>query len=127
MRICILVPSALYFAVVLPHFKRPPPLLYPCSLLLFLATVLTLLATCCSDPGILPPRSFVRATGRREELAQLLGYDLLGERGEEPCGDPLIDAACMVPEELRKEGYRWWDTQKEALRKRMKENCFKRH
>lgn len=110
--ICILVPSALYFAFVLPRLQRQnaPALLVPASLALFVATVFFLLATCCSDPGIIPPRKFVLATGNRAQLAELLGYDLLGPTGEEPCGDPYMDAANMVPEALRAEGYRWCHT-----------------
>eukprot|EP00435_Cladocopium_sp_Y103_P018550 s2863_g4.t1 len=110
--ICILVPSALYFAFVLPRLQRQnaTPLLVPTSLALFVATVFFLLATCCSDPGIIPPRKFVLATGNRAQLAELLGYDLLGPTGHEPCGDPYMDAANMVPEALRAEGYRWCHT-----------------
>ncbi|CAK9104096.1 Palmitoyltransferase erf2 (DHHC cysteine-rich domain-containing protein erf2) (Ras protein acyltransferase) [Durusdinium trenchii] len=110
--ICILLPSALFFTVALPRLQRQnvSPLLLPSFLLLFSATVASLLATCCSDPGIIPPRRFVLATGSRTHLAELLGYDLLGPRGQEPCGDPCLDAASMVSEQLRAEGYRWCHT-----------------
>eukprot|EP00437_Effrenium_voratum_P033823 CAMPEP_0181473708 /NCGR_PEP_ID=MMETSP1110-20121109/40264_1 /TAXON_ID=174948 /ORGANISM="Symbiodinium sp., Strain CCMP421" /LENGTH=209 /DNA_ID=CAMNT_0023598835 /DNA_START=204 /DNA_END=828 /DNA_ORIENTATION=+ len=73
-------------------------------------TVGFLLATCCSDPGIIPPRRIVLLAGSREHLKQQLGYDLLGPAGLEPSHDQLIDAETMVPEHLRKQGYRWCKT-----------------
>eukprot|EP00439_Symbiodinium_sp_Y106_P027903 s1192_g3.t1 len=110
--VCLLLPSLLYFGIALPHlchsWASRPPALIPASLLLFVATVVLLLATCCSDPGIIPPRPLIIATGRREHLKELLGHDLLG--GEEPCGDPYQDALRMVSDPLRKQGYRWCHT-----------------
>ncbi|CAE7439785.1 ZDHHC14 [Symbiodinium natans] len=110
--ICLLLPSLLYFGIALPHLYQSwasrPPALFPASLLLFASTVALLLATCCSDPGIIPPRQLIVATGRREHLRDLLGHDLLG--GQEPCGDPYEDALRMVSDQLRQQGYRWCHT-----------------
>mmetsp|Transcript_25466 Transcript_25466/g.80344 ORF Transcript_25466/g.80344 Transcript_25466/m.80344 type:complete len:352 (-) Transcript_25466:123-1178(-) len=113
--LCVLVPSALYFAVALPHATRhwnprPPPLLPVASVGLFAVTVGFLLATSCSDPGIIPRRSLVLATGTRARVTALLGHDLLGTAGLEPSGDALDDAERMVPPGLRQRGYRWCHT-----------------
>lgn len=111
----ILLPSAAYFARALPnlvrHWQPSPGLLLPvASGILFLATVVLLLGTCCSDPGILPRRHLVLATGSRARVASLLGHDLLGPEDLEPCGDHLKDAEQMVAPELRAKGYRWCHT-----------------
>jgi len=113
--LCILVPSAVYFAFAFPNIVRlwdvqPARLLLMASLALISATVVLLVATCCSDPGIIPRRHVVIATGSRARLEAMLGHDLLGTAGREPTGDPLEDAEHMVPPELRKRGYRWCHT-----------------
>eukprot|EP00413_Alexandrium_margalefii_P025998 CAMPEP_0204567758 /NCGR_PEP_ID=MMETSP0661-20131031/36782_1 /ASSEMBLY_ACC=CAM_ASM_000606 /TAXON_ID=109239 /ORGANISM="Alexandrium margalefi, Strain AMGDE01CS-322" /LENGTH=100 /DNA_ID=CAMNT_0051575703 /DNA_START=114 /DNA_END=413 /DNA_ORIENTATION=+ len=98
--------------MVLPHVTRHwdprPRILLPlASVGLFAITVALLLATCCSDPGIIPRRRFVLATGSRARVTALLGHDLLGTQGLEPSGDALEDAEKMVPDALRQRGYRW--------------------
>lgn len=111
----VLVPSVVYFTRALPHLMlcrqpRPGFLLPVASICLFVATVVLLLATCCSDPGIIPRRSLILATGSRAQLTALLGHDPLGDQGLEPIGDAVIDAEKMVPDALRQKGYRWCHT-----------------
>mmetsp|Transcript_148841 Transcript_148841/g.414696 ORF Transcript_148841/g.414696 Transcript_148841/m.414696 type:complete len:459 (+) Transcript_148841:95-1471(+) len=113
--LCLLLPCGVYFAVVLPHMMRqwtptPPFLLPVASVSLFIVTVALLLATCCSDPGIIPRRRLVLATGSHARVTALLGHDLLGAEGLEPTGDALSDAEKMVPDGLRQRGYRWCHT-----------------
>ncbi|CAE8605269.1 unnamed protein product, partial [Polarella glacialis] len=113
--LCVLIPCAVYFAVALPHvvryWKPQPALLLPLvSAALFLATVVLLLATCCSDPGIIPRRHLVIASGSQARITALLGHDLLGPEGVEPSGEPLEDAEKMVSDDLRQRGYRWCQT-----------------
>lgn len=112
---CVLLPSVLYFTMALPkllqslpHERRVPLLV--ASLVLFVVTVLLLVATCCSDPGVLPRRQLVLATGSQARIAALLGHDLLGTSGVEPTGDARNDAEHMVADTLRKKGYRWCQT-----------------
>jgi len=101
--------------VALPHVirhwnPRPQFLLPVASIGIFAVTVVLLLATCCSDPGIIPRRRLVLATGSHARITALLGHDLLGTDGEEPTGDALGDAEKMVPDGLRQRGYRWCHT-----------------
>mmetsp|Transcript_19082 Transcript_19082/g.42709 ORF Transcript_19082/g.42709 Transcript_19082/m.42709 type:complete len:409 (-) Transcript_19082:34-1260(-) len=114
----LLVPGALYFFVSLPRIieweNRLAWSLPLASLVLFSTTVGFLLATSCTDPGIIPRRPFIRAMQTEEqELRQLhdaLRYDILGPEGLEPAGDEQEDARTMVPEGLRLSGYRWCRT-----------------
>lgn len=113
--LCLLVPSALYFFVALPHLLRswhpPPPALLPvASAGLFCATVFLLLATCFSDPGIIPRRQVILATGSHARITALLGHDLLGTKNQEPSGDAREDAERMVSKGLQEQGYRWCHT-----------------
>lgn len=110
----ILVPGAVFFGVALPRLTsvtaRPFFLLPFVSVVLFAIAVGLLLATCCSDPGILPRRHIVHKLGSRTRLRALLGHDLLGTEGLEPSGVPVVDAERMVPDGLRSRGYRWCET-----------------
>lgn len=111
----ILLPAVVYFFFALPRVVKSwspnPPTWLPCaSAVLFILTVLLLLATCCSDPGIIPRRHLVIATGSRARIAKQLGHDLLGPIGVEPSDNPVENAMKMVPDELRQRGYRWCQT-----------------
>jgi len=113
--LCVLLPSTFYFLVALPNVIRrwnPQPffLLPLASLVLFVATIVFLLATCCSNPGIIPRRQLVLATGTRTNITALLGHDLLGPEGMVPSGDAIEDATKMVATGLRQRGYRWCHT-----------------
>lgn len=113
--LCLVVPCGLYFIFALPtiyrHWRPRPTVLLPlASAGLALLTMGLLLATCCSDPGIIPRRSLVLATGTRSYITSLLGHDPLGAEGQEPTGDALVDAQNMVSSGLRQRGYRWCHT-----------------
>eukprot|EP00439_Symbiodinium_sp_Y106_P045565 s7038_g5.t2 len=108
---CILVPSILYFAVALPYYWiEVHPILPMTALFFFLMTVGCLLSACLADPGIIPRREVILATGSAEKLCQELGYNVLGEtvteRGELRDGTERV----QIPPELRKQGYRWCST-----------------
>jgi len=116
----ILVPFCTYAIFVLPRvWSRIHPMLAVASVAVFLLTVTMLLSTCCSDPGIIPRRSLVLATGSRQELSEILGYDVLGIDGPEPdergsAGSArnarASDSEWRVPMELRDKGYKWCRT-----------------
>merc|ERR1719401_2740525 len=100
---CILVPCSLYFFWVFPSlWKRGAYALPVAVLAVFLMTTGLLLATCCTDPGIIPRREVILATRCAAELEAALGYDVLGgsSSGAEPTLDP----------KLKSQGYRWCRT-----------------
>lgn len=101
---CILLPSTIFFVFALPQLWEawPKPVLLM-SILLFIMTTTFLLLACCSDPGVIPRRSLILATGSRERLKTLLGYDPLGEDNQE-------NAKNSVSSELHQKGYRWCST-----------------
>merc|ERR1719327_2599739 len=88
---CILVPCSLYFVWVFPHLWHQGSYAFPAATVcVFLLTTGSLLATCCSDPGIIPRREVILATMCAAELEAALGYDVLGgsSSGAEPTIDP---------------------------------------
>mmetsp|Transcript_32811 Transcript_32811/g.78493 ORF Transcript_32811/g.78493 Transcript_32811/m.78493 type:complete len:352 (-) Transcript_32811:272-1327(-) len=94
----ILVPCCAYFTLVAPSLLSNGIYLLPgATLAVFCITTGLLCATCCTDPGIIPRREVVLATGSAEQLQAALGYDVLGEDGE-------------VPAKLRSQGYRYCRT-----------------
>jgi len=100
---CILVPCSLYFFWVFPSLWHRGAYALPIAVLaVFLMTTGLLLATCCTDPGIIPRREVILATRCAEELEAALGYDVLGGsvNGTEPTLDP----------KLKSQGYRWCRT-----------------
>jgi len=110
---CILLPTVIYMVYALPWcWVEWHPLLPVVSVLVFLLTVSLLLATCCADPGVIPPRSVILASGIAEELSELLGYPVLGLDAEEclPCGIERDDQISLVPEALHDAGYKWCRT-----------------
>eukprot|EP00419_Tripos_fusus_P071364 CAMPEP_0172894778 /NCGR_PEP_ID=MMETSP1075-20121228/151634_1 /TAXON_ID=2916 /ORGANISM="Ceratium fusus, Strain PA161109" /LENGTH=250 /DNA_ID=CAMNT_0013749857 /DNA_START=18 /DNA_END=771 /DNA_ORIENTATION=+ len=75
----ILFPSGLYFIFVFPQLVQRGALALPgATLVVFLVATGLLCATCCSDPGILPRRDVIIATGSAAKLEAALGYDPLG-------------------------------------------------
>ncbi|CAE7247320.1 ZDHHC14 [Symbiodinium natans] len=108
---CILVPSILYFVVALPYYwSEVHPILPMTALFFFLMTVGCLLSACLADPGIIPRREVILATGCAEKLSEQLGYNVLGEtvteRGELRDNTERVS----IPPDLRKQGYRWCST-----------------
>mmetsp|Transcript_32773 Transcript_32773/g.69789 ORF Transcript_32773/g.69789 Transcript_32773/m.69789 type:complete len:388 (-) Transcript_32773:72-1235(-) len=96
---CILVPSFFFFGWVFPSLCRRGAYALPAAVLVvFLMTTLLLLATCCTDPGIIPRREVILATKCAAELEGLLGYNVLD-------GNELI-----IPQRLASKGYRWCRT-----------------
>merc|ERR1719335_764595 len=71
-------------------------------------TVTFLMLACCSDPGVIPRRPMILATGAAESLKAVLGYNPLGKG--EPTNNRAEDSRKMVPEHLRTSGYRWCHT-----------------
>merc|ERR1719420_1719179 len=66
---CILIPCSLYFLWVFPHLWSEQCYAMPlATLIVFLVTVGFLLATCCSDPGIIPRREVIMATDSAHRL-----------------------------------------------------------
>jgi len=110
--LCILVPTSVYFVFVGPRmWDTITPALPIATGLCFLLTIITLLSTCLTDPGILPRRDVVLACEARERLADSLGYDALGLTGNgvlesmEP-----KDVENLIPQDLVEKGYRWCRT-----------------
>jgi len=98
---CIAVPVTLYSILVVPLiWLQWHPILPLCSFAVLILTVTFLLGTCCSDPGVLPRRNVLLATGAAKELSEVLGYDVLGNSESSDPGKPVSD-------ELHAEGYRW--------------------
>jgi len=101
----ILAPSMLYYFVALPYlWNEVHPALPLFTIFLFFFSVSCLCLSCCSDPGIIPRREVILATGSRERLKSHLGYDVLGE-----CVDGNLSTA-SVPHDLQARGYRWCTT-----------------
>mmetsp|Transcript_123499 Transcript_123499/g.349072 ORF Transcript_123499/g.349072 Transcript_123499/m.349072 type:complete len:332 (-) Transcript_123499:94-1089(-) len=103
----ILVPSAIYLSIFSWVSEKWSPLMPVAMLLLFAGTVVLLLLTSCSDPGVIPRRPIVLSMRRedRELLVQILGYNPLG--AADPVGDKDTDQQKMVLEYLRDSGYKW--------------------
>eukprot|EP00439_Symbiodinium_sp_Y106_P054734 s1875_g7.t1 len=98
----ILVPSCTYFGVVAPKLISNGIYLLPgATLAIFLIATGLLLATCCTDPGIIPCREVILATGTADQLKVALGYDVLGPEGSD---------SASLPPQLRKQGYRFCNT-----------------
>jgi len=66
-----------------------------------------LLATCCSDPGIIPRREVVVATRSAASLESALGYDVLSSATVPADGK---GGSRSLPIELSSQGYRWCST-----------------
>lgn len=105
---CILAPCALYFVWVFPHLWKKGSYAMPlATLAVFLMATGFLLATCCSDPGIIPRREVILATKSGEHLEAELGYDAL-IRSNVPLDGK--GGARNVPIDLSSRGYRWCRT-----------------
>jgi hypothetical protein len=103
---CILVPSTIYFVYVFPHlWSRGAYALPAATLAVFLSTSGLLCATCCTDPGIIPRREVILATGSAAKLKETLGYDVLGGSY-----GPMDNGQPFIPEKLQGRGYRWCRT-----------------
>jgi len=105
---CILAPSSLYFIWVFPHLWRQGIYAMPvATLAVFLMTSGFLLATCCSDPGIIPRREVIIATNTAAKLEAALGFDPLASSHV-----PLDGRGNgrNLPPELTSRGYRWCRT-----------------
>lgn len=104
----ILTPCGFYCMFVGRLWTEWYPLVPIAALSIFVLTASLLCLTCCSDPGIIPRRQLIIAAGLDKELKELLGYDVLGTG--QPTGQLDVDSSAMVPEELRKRGYKWCRT-----------------
>lgn len=99
----ILVPSSIYFFLVCPPLiHRGIYLLPAATFAIFLAATGLLLATCCTDPGIIPRREVILATGTADKLQSALGYDVLG--------GSFSGQQVTLSAERRCQGYRWCST-----------------
>lgn len=97
----ILVPCGFYFLWVFPAlWTRGVYALPGFTLIIFLITTGSLLATCCSDPGIIPRREVVLATNDAQKLEAALGYNVLGNDDEDE----------RIPRALSSRGYRFCRT-----------------
>jgi len=105
---CILAPCSLYFLWVFPHLLRQGSYLMPlATLAVFLMATGFLLATCCSDPGIIPRREVINATDTAASLEAALGFDTLA-RSTIPLDGR--NGGTKVPVDLTSRGYRWCRT-----------------
>jgi len=103
---CMLAPCSLYFVRVFPHLIQQGSYAMPiATAMVFLMASGFLLAACCSDPGIIPRREVILATGSAGWMESALGYNPLGlDLG------PEVRDARNVPAELAGLGYRWCRT-----------------
>lgn len=110
--LCILLPSALYVFLALPYYWTQVHFLLPLfSIFFFFLTVGCLLAACFSDPGIIPRREVILASGTAAKLELELGYNVLGEESAvQPRSGAGQHLRMTVPAELRQQGYRWCTT-----------------
>eukprot|EP00929_Paragymnodinium_shiwhaense_P102497 TRINITY_DN65696_c0_g1_i1.p1 TRINITY_DN65696_c0_g1~~TRINITY_DN65696_c0_g1_i1.p1 ORF type:complete len:462 (-),score=67.95 TRINITY_DN65696_c0_g1_i1:150-1535(-) len=107
---CILAPCSLYFVWVFPHLWREGNYTMPlATLAVFFMASGSLLATCCSDPGVLPRREVILATDTADKLQEVLGYDVLA-RGHVPRDGKGEGGRLQLPVELTSRGYRWCRT-----------------
>lgn len=105
---CILAPCSLYFVWVFPHLWNEGCYAMPIATLsVFLMATGFLIATCCSDPGIIPRREVILATDTGSKLEAALGYDALCQDTVSPDGR---FGARSLPVELSSRGYRWCRT-----------------
>lgn len=106
---CILVPSGVFFGTALPYYWIIHPVIPLLCIFFFALTVGCLLATCLSDPGILPRREVIIATGSDARLSKELGYNILGEQvdNDNRSEEEQDSIHIKIPEELRRQGYRW--------------------
>eukprot|EP00928_Gymnodinium_smaydae_P023185 TRINITY_DN19228_c0_g1_i1.p1 TRINITY_DN19228_c0_g1~~TRINITY_DN19228_c0_g1_i1.p1 ORF type:complete len:419 (-),score=51.75 TRINITY_DN19228_c0_g1_i1:101-1357(-) len=105
---CILAPCSLYFTWVLPHlcsmgFYTMPAI----TIVVFVLVTGFLLASCCSDPGIIPRREVILATNSADLLESTLGYDVLARSSVPLDGS---GGGKNLPPELTSRGYRWCRT-----------------
>lgn len=104
----IMIPSAFYFIVcsgyLWTHVSRMLPLL---TGLVLLSTVILLLLTSCTDPGILPRRELQMAVaGLQEEVATATGTEDMELTVDPETSEPT----CHLTEEQESLGYRWCPT-----------------
>lgn len=105
---CILAPCSLYFMWVFPHLWSQGCYAMPsATLAVFMITSGSLLATCCTDPGIIPRREVVIATQSAAILEAQLGYDLLASDSVPVDGK---GGGRNLPVDLTSRGYRWCRT-----------------
>lgn len=106
--VCILAPCSLYFLWVLPHLLSQGIYMMPAATAVaFLTACGFLLATCCSDPGIIPRREVILATNSAARVEEALGYDVLASSTVPVDGR---GGARNVPPALASRGYRWCRT-----------------
>eukprot|EP00747_Dinoflagellata_sp_TGD_P129699 gnl/TRDRNA2_/TRDRNA2_174724_c0_seq2.p1 gnl/TRDRNA2_/TRDRNA2_174724_c0~~gnl/TRDRNA2_/TRDRNA2_174724_c0_seq2.p1 ORF type:complete len:439 (-),score=51.27 gnl/TRDRNA2_/TRDRNA2_174724_c0_seq2:165-1481(-) len=104
--ICILAPCSFYFTWVFPYlWGRGSYAMPAATLVVFLIASGSLLATCCSDPGIIPRREVILASASGEQLNAQLGYDVLASKIV-----PLDGSGGGPEPELIKRGFRWCRT-----------------
>jgi len=105
---CILAPCSLYFIWVFPHLIRQGCFAMPAATLaVFLMATGFLLATCCSDPGIIPRREVILATDTMGKLEGQLGFDCLATECVPLDGR---NGGRNLPADLTSRGYRWCRT-----------------
>lgn len=109
--ICILLPSSLYLAFAFPYFwARVHPVLPLIVVFVLFITVSSLLGACLSDPGIIPRREVILASGTAEVLKRELGYDVLGVNEPPGPNGTKEEVRMSIPQELKSQGYRWCST-----------------
>ncbi|CAE6968692.1 Zdhhc14, partial [Symbiodinium sp. CCMP2456] len=104
----ILVPCGIYTIFAERLWQEWFPVVPIAAALMFFVTTMLLCLTCCSDPGIIPRRKFILQAGMEKELTEMLGYEVLGKG--QPTGQLDVDGSAMVPDELRRKGYKWCRT-----------------
>jgi len=94
------------------HDRSLNPLIPLASFAIFLLTAVLLCLTCCSDPGVIPRRGVLLASGAAEEVSEALGYNVLGADVliEETAKSEVADRMPHIPADLQLMGYRWCRT-----------------
>mmetsp|Transcript_32642 Transcript_32642/g.73151 ORF Transcript_32642/g.73151 Transcript_32642/m.73151 type:complete len:354 (-) Transcript_32642:73-1134(-) len=101
--LCILVPSVFYFVFCARDIAASIHWLLPASTaLLFVVTLVLLLLTSCTDPGVLPRRHVQQMLGIEGDIQASIGYEC-------PRAQPGEPAPVLSPEQ-RKLGYKWCET-----------------
>jgi len=95
----VLGPSAIYFWKIFPGLLHRGCYAYPgATVVMVITTVGSLLATSATDPGILPRREVLQATGTAATVSDALGYDVLG------------DGTGEISVTMTRKGHRWCRT-----------------
>eukprot|EP00931_Biecheleriopsis_adriatica_P035326 TRINITY_DN20327_c0_g1_i1.p1 TRINITY_DN20327_c0_g1~~TRINITY_DN20327_c0_g1_i1.p1 ORF type:complete len:370 (+),score=51.29 TRINITY_DN20327_c0_g1_i1:48-1112(+) len=101
----IMIPSGFYFLVCSKYLAEKVSIWLPIvTALVLLATIIFLLLTSCTDPGILPRHDLrVAVDGLDERVVSALGETLALPELDPVSREPI----CQLTDEQQRQGYRW--------------------